>query len=361
LGHDAQVAHDRAALELELELLPLDSGDDDQGEPSPARSGRGKGWLLVVACLAGLLAVAALIGRAEVPEPGAALLPRPTSLVMHSATTVPPSYALAGADGKSLVVTGKGWTGTIPVDAALGDVTSVAGGRGMVVAVLSNGEARRWLDGDDESVSLGPAELVLANVRDDTLVWLVDSQHGRQEVRTVLAPPERGSRAIPVPRGWRIAGVNGQGLVLVGSDTGLGVAVWEPWEIDPPEVLDPAGRFLASSVRRVAWLRDGELVESGSPYREERMVLMHDDIVGAAYAPDGVTLALVGKPEGDVTRVRFLESDGSVDEGFVVEGSSIATFGWTAEGDFLANPGGRVEYRYDPSWGLTISDRRRLG
>ncbi len=141
----------------------------------------------------------------------------------------------------------------------------------------------------------------------------------------------------------------------------LGVAVWEPWEIDPPEVLDPSGRFLASSVRRVAWLRDGELVESGSPYREERMVLMRDDIVGAAYAPDGVSLALVGKPQGDMTRVRFLESDGSVDEGFVVKGSSISTFGWTAEGDFLANPGGGVEYRYDPSWGLTISDRRRLG
>ena len=144
------------------------------------------------------------------------------------------------------------------------------------------------------------------------LVWLVDSQHGRQEVRTVLAPPQLGSRSIPVPKNWKIAGVNGQGLVLVGSDTGVGVAVWEPWEIDPPEVLDPAGRFLASSVRRVAWLRDGQLVESGSPYRDERMVLLHDDIVGAAYGPDGVSLALVGKPEGDVTRVRFLESDGSI-------------------------------------------------
>ena len=96
-----------------------------------------------------------------------------------------------------------------------------------------------------------------------------------------MAPPERESRAIPVPEGWRIAGVNGQGLVLVGSETGLGVAVWEPWEIDAPEVLDPSGRFLASSVRRVAWLRDGELVESGSPYREERMVLMRDDIAGS--------------------------------------------------------------------------------
>ena len=155
--------------------------------------------------------------------------------------------------------------------------------------------------------------------------------------------------------------MNGQGLVLVGSETGLGVAVWEPWEIDAPEVLDPSGRFLASSVRRVAWLRDGELVESGSPYREERMVLMRDDIAGAAYAPDGVRLALVGEPQGDMTRVRFLESDGTVDDGFVVHGSSISTFGWTAEGDFLANPGGDVEYRYDPSWGLTISDRRRLG
>ena len=58
LGHDAQVAHDHAALELEL--LPLDSGDDDQGEPTPDRAGRGKGWMLVVAGLAGLLAVAAL-------------------------------------------------------------------------------------------------------------------------------------------------------------------------------------------------------------------------------------------------------------------------------------------------------------
>ena len=231
----------------------------------------------------------------------------------------------------------------------------------MVVAVLSSGEARRWLHGDDESVSLGPAELVLANVRDDTLVWLVADQDGRQEVRTVVAPPERGSRSIPVPEGWRIAGVNGQGLVLVGSESGVGVAVWEPWEIDAPEVLDPAGRFLASSVRRVAWLRDGELVESGSPYREERMVLMRDDIAGAAYAPDGVRLALVGEPQGDMTRVRFLEADGTVDDGFVVHASSISTFGWTAEGDFLANPGGDVEYRYDPSWGLTISDRRRLG
>ncbi len=72
-------------------------------------------------------------------------------------------------------------------------------------------------------------------------------------------------------------------------------------------------------------------------------------------------LALVGKPQGDMTRVRFLEADGNVDDGFVVQGSSISTFGWTAEGDFLANPGGDVEYRYDPSWGLTISDRRRLG
>jgi hypothetical protein len=359
LGHDAQVAHDHAALELEL--LPLDSGDDDQGEAAPKRAGRDKGWLLVVSCLAGLLAVAALIGRADVPEPGSRVLPRPTSVEVGAATTVPPTYALAGADGDSLVVTGKGWSGTIPIDEALGEVTSVAGGRGMVVAVLSNGEARRWLEGDDESVSLGPAELVLANVRDDALVWLVDSQDGRQEVRTVVAPPARGSRAIPVPEGWKIAGVNGQGLVLVGSETGVGVAVWEPWEIDPPEVLDPSGRFLASSVRRVAWLRDGELVESGSPYREERMVLMRDDVVGAAYGPDGVSLALVGKPQGDVTRVRFLESDGSVDEGFAVEGSSISTFGWTADGDFLANPGGGVEYRYDPSWGLTISDRRRLG
>ena len=98
------------------------------------------------------------------------------------------------------MVTGKGWSGTIRVDEALGDVTSVAGGRGMVVAVLSSGEARRWLQGDDESVSLGPAELVLANVRDDTLVWLVAARTAGRRCAPWWRRPNGGAGPSPFRR-----------------------------------------------------------------------------------------------------------------------------------------------------------------
>jgi hypothetical protein len=231
-----------------------------------------------------------------------------------------------------------------------------------VVATFANGEAVRWSAAEQGGEAIGPGELVVANARDVTVAWVVATVDGRQTVRTVVAPPERGSRPVPVPSGWRVVGAHGQGLVLVRAESGKGVAVWEPWDRGGPDVVDDDGYYLASSSRRIAWLRDGHLVESGRPFGGERFVVLDAPATAAAYAPDGVQLALIGEPRGGATRVRFLETDGSVDQGFVVrKADGISTYGWLADGDFVADPGGDVEYRYDPRWGLTINDRRRMG
>jgi hypothetical protein len=359
LGQHVVVAREQPPLELEL--LPLDEGIDGDREPAAEGGGQGAGWAAVVAAVVALLVVAAAIGRADVAPEVTVVPPEPTVHSSRGGPQLPISYVVAGADGHSLIVSGEGWTGRIAVDPALGEVTSVAGGRGFVVGVVSSGQAWRWSAEEGQGVPLGPAELTLVNVRDESLVWLVSSRDGRQEVRTIVASAGGGSRAVPVPEGWKVVGVNGQGLVLVREESGRGVAIWEPWEVDDPSVLDAEGSFLASSVRRVAWLRDGELIESGSPFSGQRMVMVDEGFTGAAYAPDGIQLAMVAESRGDRTWVRFLDADGSIDEGFEVKAPRITTFGWTADGDFVADPGGAIEYRYDPRWGLTISDRRLMG
>ena len=341
-------------------------GTTTKGSRPPIGAGRGKGWL------AGRRRAwpdsspsAALIGRADVPEhdercccpapPPWWSAPRPRS---RRPTRSPVPTATASWSP------GRAGRGTIRVDEALGDVTSVAGGRGMVVAVLSNGEARRWLDGDDgeRQPRAGRARAGQRPRRHPGLAGGLTTTAGRRCAPSWRRPNE-GSRAIPVPEGWRIAGVNGQGLVLVGSESGVGVAVWEPWEIDaargarPRRSLPRQQRAAGGVAARRGAGGVGQPVPRGADGAHARRHRR-----GGRTRPTGVRLALVGRASGgrDPGAASSRPTAPST-TGSWCSASSISTFGWTAEGDFLANPGGGVEYRYDPSWGLTISDRRRLG
>ena len=166
---------------------------------------------------------------------------------------------------------------------------------------------------------------------DGTLVWVVatdrhDRRCGRCPARTV------NLSASPFRRAGGSSGSNDHGLVLAGARRGVGVAVWDVWPRSPPGVLDPAGRYLASSVRRVVVARrrargrpaliggDGPHGDASPGHRRRRLLTRR-----RAPGPGG----RLRRPGGCSSS----SPSGSVDRGFVVPGVPHPTFGWTAEGD----------------------------
>ena len=108
----------------------------------------------------------------------------------------------------------------------------------------------------------------------------------------------RGSR-----RARRLAGGRARRLRASSSNARRAMAsrLWTHWEGTDPDVLDDQGRFVASDQGRIAWARDGLLLQSEDEREVTDTTTIEGEVVTARYSPDGEELALLRQVERDRT------------------------------------------------------------